>query len=621
MKTRLIPILLVLVTLLSILPLGTMAAPSLDEAMAEVDIYARDDAIDYLTMNGTVRNQEFIYYNYVSPVTGESREIPAYCVDPRLYGVPETVPEGTPIQYSATSTVTDPKICGIIANGYPHWSLELLGLESVAEGYYATKTALWCYILSGSWSISGLGINPSLTGADREAAERVLEATKTIYTRGMEWDHLISPRLTAQPDRASAYPVTVDGQDCLQQVFTITSETWPYEHVMLSLSGQVPEGTMITDLENREIDRVEVAAPGPDGYSAQVKILYPAAAVEGLTGSVTLDMSTVVDQYMIYYAVSLEKDKYGNIQDYMLDTDPMLPLEASAVSSFSARPEDAGEDPEPGKTQLKIVKLEAGTQLPLEGAVFSVTGPDGEPIGSFSSNADGEVLIPLTLSGLYTVTEETPPRWHLPPAQPTQQVTVRHGETAQLTFVNEPYGNLRAEKYSDTGEPLAGITIQVKNLETGETQSGQTGPGGAVEFTQLAPGGYEVREIAGISGWQADTETVKTATVVAGETSTTYFVNKELPGLRVVKYDRESLRVLPRSHSASGGTGSCWATIRRTPWVRSSSSTVSLAPTGWRRSRATTTTSPSPHPRRSSWRPGTASDSWSFLMTANRAST
>ena len=110
----------------------------------------------------------------------------------------------------------------------------------------------------------------------------------------------------------------------------------------------------------------------------------------------------------------------------------------------------------------------------------------------------------------------------------------------ELTFTNKPYGNLRVEKYSDTGELLEGVTIQIKNLETGETQSGQTGPDGSIEFTELAPGGYEVREISGIPGWQADTETVKTATVVSGETSTAYFVNQELPGLRITKYDRTS---------------------------------------------------------------------------------
>lgn len=35
-----------------------------------------------------------------------------------------------------------------------------------------------------------------------------------------------------------------------------------------------------------------------------------------------------------------------------------------------------------------------------------------------------------------------------------------------------------------------------------------------------------------------DTETVQTVTVVTGQTSTVSFTNKELPGLRIEKYDR-----------------------------------------------------------------------------------
>ena len=150
------------------------------------------------------------------------------------------------------------------------------------------------------------------------------------------------------------------------------------------------------------------------------------------------------------------------------------------------------------------------------------------------------MTVQLNQTGHFTVEELTPPKWYLKGENSTQHVNVTAGQMAELTFTNKPYGNLRVEKYSDTGELLEGVTIQIKNLETGETQSGQTGPDGSIEFTELAPGGYEVREISGIPGWQADTETVKTATVVSGETSTTYFVNQELPGLRITKYDRTS---------------------------------------------------------------------------------
>ena len=547
MKKRMLSMFLALLTICGLIPTTAVAAPTLEEAMAEVDVYSKDKDIVYLTANGKVQNQKYIYYNYTSVITGETKEIPAYCVDPRLYGVPETVSEGTPIKYSSNETVSDPKVCGIIANGYPHWSLAQLGLQSVEEAYYATKTALWCYILSGSWSIDRLGINPALSGADREAAERVLEATKAIYTRGMAWDGLVSPKLTATADRATAYPVTIDGEDYLQQIFTITSETWPYETVKLSLSGEVPSGTKIVDMNNREIDRVTVDTGGPDGYQEKIKILYPASSVEGQSGNVKLDMETVVSNYAIYYAVSLEKDKYGNIQDYMLDTDPQIAMEGSAISSFSSDPTAPGdsEEPETGKTVLKIVKQEAGTETPLEGAVFKVTNPDGSTLGHFSTGADGTVSIPVTLTGHYTVEETVPPEWHLLDEESTRHVQVVHGKTSVVTFANEPYGNLRVEKYSNTGEPLEGVTIQIKHIQSGATQSGQTSQAGVVEFTDLKPGGYEVRETAGIPGWIAETDTVQTVSVTTGETSTVTFTNKELPGLRIVKYDRTTLKAMP----------------------------------------------------------------------------
>ena len=207
-------------------------------------------------------------------------------------------------------------------------------------------------------------------------------------------------------------------------------------------------------------------------------------------------------------------------------------------------PEPPDEPDTPG-TGITITKLEEGTTLGLEGAVFKITAPDGSTVGStYTTGPDGTVTVQLNQTGHFTVEELTPPKWYVKGENSTQHVNVTAGQMEELTFTNKPYGNLRVEKYSDTGELLEGVTIQIKNLETGETQSGQTGPDGSIEFTQLAPGGYEVREVAGIPGWQADTETVKTATVLSGETSTAYFVNQELPGLRITKYDRTSKELL-----------------------------------------------------------------------------
>ena len=542
MKKRILSLFLAVLLLVGLLPTSALAASSLEDAMREVSIYARNDDLNWLTMNGSVRTQHYTYYRYTSVLDGSTTEVPAYCVDPNLYGVPALVPEGTAIHYTCSETVSDPKVCGIVSNGYPHVDLRTLGVNSVEEAYYATKTALWCYILRGSWSINRLGINPALTGADKEAAQRVLKATQDIYYRGMLWNVMISPRLTAQPDRASAYPVTIDGESYYQQIFTVTTETWAIgQKAAVTLAGSVPAGAKIVDLQNRETATVALTTAGEIGFQGKIKVLYPAASIEGKTGNVQLNLSATVVQYAIFYAVCAEKDRYGNVQNYMLDTDPHIPIVGSAVSNFSAA---AAPDAPVEETALKIVKVEEGTNTPLEGAIFRVTNPDGTALGSFSTGSDGTVTIPVDIVGHYTVEEVTAPKWHTLSAQPTQHVAVLHGKTAVVTYENAPYGNLRVEKSSDSGEALPDVTVQVKDIASGTVYTKKTGAGGVALFDELCPASYEVREVAGIEGWEADTETVQTVQVTAGSTVTVTMTNKAQAGLRILKYSRTDRQYL-----------------------------------------------------------------------------
>ena len=95
MTKRITALFLTLVTLLSCIAVPTNAATSLEEAMAEVNVYARNDDLNWLRVNGAVKTQHYTYYLYRSEQTGQTTEIPTYCTDPRLYGVPALVPEGT----------------------------------------------------------------------------------------------------------------------------------------------------------------------------------------------------------------------------------------------------------------------------------------------------------------------------------------------------------------------------------------------------------------------------------------------------------------------------------------------------------------------------------------------
>lgn len=535
MKKRLISMLLLVVMVLGMLPATALAASSEEEALGEVNIYNGEQKLSYLSINGRIRELIYTYFNHVD-ANGKNKEIPAYCVNPNIYGVPQTVGPGESIKYIAKEKGNDPKVMGIIANGYPTRGLSELKLENKYHAYYATKMALWCYLLP-NWNINNLKVNPNLTGAELQRAQAILAAAKDIYVRGTAWSKVLSPRVTAAADRDTAYAVTVDGQQYKQQVFTVHSDTWVCDYairVAFSDPASVPAGTRIVDMNNKDITTITTSGTG-DGYDGKFKVLYPAAAVAGKTGSVQLSFSTNVYQYAVFYATCAEVNKYGQLQNYMCDTDPTTTMKLSTYSNYS----DGGEV-EPPDTGLKITKLEKGTDTPLSGAIFEVVDPDGATVGTFATGSDGTVTIPLTLAGNYTVYERVAPLNHLLSDTPAQNIRVEYGKVAELTCWNEPYGTLRVEKLSDTGAHLPGAMVQIKHIESGVTYTAETNFAGYAIFDEIKPGAYEIREITAPSGWLKDDATY-TASVATGETTTFSLVNKELPGLRIIKYDRKNM--------------------------------------------------------------------------------
>ena len=532
---KIISFMLTIILVVGMLPISAVAASTPEEALGEVNIYSGGYSMNYLAVNGKVQTQSYTYFLYRNS-QGETQEIPAYCVNPNQYGVPQTVPEGESIRYLAEEKASDPKVVGLIANMYPHRSLEELGLDNKYQAFYAGKIALWCYLIP-EWDIHNVTVAPGLTGSERTIGEKLLDAATRIYTQGMTWDHVDEPQITVTPDQEQAYPVTLDGEAYFQQVFTATSDTWVVNHIVniqFQNPGDVPDGTRITDMNGQDITQLEVSNTG-DGYSGQFKVLYPAASVEGRSGSVQLTLSADVYRYAVYYALCQETDEYGNLQSYLCDTDPQTSLLRNAISNYNSEPE-----PEPEQTALKITKYEAGTTVTLAGATFEVVGPDGDTIGIYTTPESGSITIPLTEVGNYTIYERVPPEYHLLDEEPVKQVTVKYGETAEVDFENEPYGDLRIEKIDgSTGASLAGAKIQIKHIESGATYSGVTGTGGSYTFTNLKPGAYEIQELAAPEGWQRDPQ-VHTTTVISGECVPYTLKNEALPGLKIIKYDRLS---------------------------------------------------------------------------------
>ena len=65
MYKRITAMLLTIAMMISMFAVPISAASSLEDAMRDVDVYARSEELSYLTMNGQIKTQHYTYVRFV----------------------------------------------------------------------------------------------------------------------------------------------------------------------------------------------------------------------------------------------------------------------------------------------------------------------------------------------------------------------------------------------------------------------------------------------------------------------------------------------------------------------------------------------------------------------------
>ena len=578
---RILSVLLAVVMAFGIIPFSASAADwgegdTLESALSELKVGFHDDQLDWLALPGLgVIKQRYTYYMFKNERTGTVEEQPIYCIDPTKGGAYEIVRNvgANPDDGSSTATyirgdkVGDAKYRNILASGYPHFRYTGLGLQSNEEAYYATKLALWMYIRGNN--PSSLTINPAYGDSD-PVAKRVREAAISIYNNGVNNGSPVDPKLTLTGKPNSIAKLDAAGEYYVQETEVYASSwigtnTEVSGDVKLAWASPPPAGTIVLGTNGEDITSslsVKMSyQSGKAGQYGTVIVKYLAAAVANDEfNAPTLKASAILANDEIYVAYAkVDKDRY---QRYLVERDPKIELTADFVSQIYTP--EFGPDPE----TLRIRKVQDGTNIPLEGAVFEIRDPDGRLIYSLTTDASGIIDVPLTVMGNYTITEIVPPQYHLLPEVRTQSVYVRYGETAEVTFTDTPYGALRVRKVDEAnGRPLGGATVRIRNIVTNSTQERQTDSSGSAYFDLLPVGAYEIVEITSPDGYALDSSkhTVNVVPLSDGETSYT-LTNKAKAGLRIIKFDGQTMTAIEGVTFEVWRDGELYGTYKTNAW-------------------------------------------------------
>ena len=187
-------------------------------------------------------------------------------------------------------------------------------------------------------------------------------------------------------------------------------------------------------------------------------------------------------------------------------------------------------------SDLRIVKIDAETRQVLEGAVFKIFDKDRLEIGTYTTNAQGEIFRGSLPAGVYYIQEQKAPAGYVLD-NTVKMVELIGGKTTTVEIKNQPLGTLRIKKVdADTGAPLYGATFNLYDKWNNLLGEYTTDQNGMIVFgSSLQSGTYKLKETKAPEGYVLD-ETIHTIKVKSGETTEIVIKNQLQVGkIQIVK--------------------------------------------------------------------------------------
>ena len=185
---------------------------------------------------------------------------------------------------------------------------------------------------------------------------------------------------------------------------------------------------------------------------------------------------------------------------------------------------------------MKITKRDAMSGKPIVGTVFSIKSVTGSYSTSVTTGTDGSATLSAIPAGVYVVREESVPEPYIV-SNTEQTVALRPGQTREVTFVDyEKPGLEIIKKNIANGEPIEGVTYRIEQIDGSYSTTATTDSHGRIFLDSIPVGTYRVTE-ANVPSYVILCPIPQEVALKAGETSTVTFFNALKPTLEIRKVD------------------------------------------------------------------------------------
>ena len=209
---------------------------------------------------------------------------------------------------------------------------------------------------------------------------------------------------------------------------------------------------------------------------------------------------------------------------YVLNEEPQkVTLQEDEITSITFENEKK-------KGQIKVIKTDGETEVPLQDVTFIVENSKGEIVDRIITDENGEATSKrLAIDEQYTVYEEKTKKGYIL-SNEKQVVELKENEITDLKFNNyKEKGSIKITKVSSDGNNIAGIEFKITGTSlTGETFEAtyKTNENGEIFIDEVLTGEYTIEELQSELNSGYIIPEAQTVTVENDKTSEVEFYNQ-----------------------------------------------------------------------------------------------
>ena len=476
MKVRKIKLILIIIQILMII------FPSIFSIASSVEIgdtfYVERGPLGFYTIQYWNSNKwmwMYITYSRTYYTDKDGNKNIAYCMDPDLDGVGWLPGEYEGYETEVKYKFDDERIWLILKNGYPNASPEDLGVETEDDAYLATKQAVYCILRNKQ-----LGeIRNYYRAGEEEINNQKLE---DIQRRGKKVVDAIYKLVDIAYNQNE--PNTTEPQIVSDGEFKPDENEEYYSQKYRITEGNLNTTIKITNMDNAPRDTFVSDIDGNPKTTFKAgdvfKVMVPKASILG-DSNVKVYYEKNMESYPVYYVASKIEGK----QNYVILSDKIEKEEGEIdlyVKDYASN--------------LKIIKTDAETNQPIQGATFQIEYDSGEKTKQLVTDKDGTAWFRDFYQGNITVREISPNEEYVLDSK-EYEVSLDYSEMYILNITNtHKKCNLEIKKVDkdDNNVPLAGVEFDLIDKDGKTVSHLTTDDEGNAIVNNINTGEYTLRE-------------------------------------------------------------------------------------------------------------------------------